>query len=174
MRKKARAGENVVSALRVTRQQINRFTQIKLAIRPVRRQPALGAGDGDLCRHLATAFVRPVYRKMGRHPRVPVQGRVDFVIRLGREYLVEDSPRNSRRLAKEPVEDVDRMRSIVLLTATAFCPLGPPRRPIRSQHDRAVGFGQGMCDRAKRPGIDNPLHLAEGANVAGVIPDLSH
>ena len=31
-----------------------------------------------------------------------------------------------------------------------------------------------MCDRAKCPGIDNPFHLAEGANVAGVIPDLSH
>ena len=117
------------SALRVTRQQINRFTKIKLAILPVRRQPAVGAGDGDLFRHLAKAFVRPVHRKMGRHPRVPVQGRVDLVIRLGREYLVEDSPRNSRRLAKKPVKDFDRMRGIIIKTAAAICPLGPPRRP---------------------------------------------
>src|SRR4249919_3177759 len=76
------------------------------------------------------------------------------------------------RCAESPVQEVDRVRGIIVQAAAALLRLPAPGWLGSPQDHWSVGFSKGMADLAKRSAGDQPRGFSKGSYIAIVITNL--
>ena len=134
--------------------------------------PPGGAADRQPGGHLAKRFIAPVHRQRSGLAIGEEQRRIDLVVGVGRKDLAQHAAAHLDGHAEQPVDQVQRVRGIVVKAAAALASLGAPGRALGLEHHRAIGLCADMVDRADRAGRDQPAHFHERSDKAVVIADL--
>ena len=147
--------------------------EVDLTLLTVGVDPPGGAPDGDPGRHLALRLVGPVDRDPRASCRPRRRGCCETSSSVSREKIEFSTvPPTPIGCAEVPVEQVERVRGVVVEAPPPSSLRLRHVPPFALQHHRPVGLAEDVRDGADRAGVEQPLDLAERADEAVVVADL--
>src|ERR1700694_263607 len=138
----------------------------------MRRDPPVRAPYRDLCVHLAMAFVTPVRRNLGSLPIREKKRRVNLILHLAREDLVEYCAADRIRRTHQVNCQIDRVTGIVIQAATTLVPCRPPGSALGPENHGPVSFNPHMVNAPDDPRVDEALCFIERGYEAVVVTHL--
>ncbi len=128
--------------------------QVDLDLLAVGEDPPGRAPDRDSGGHLPVGLVGPVDRDARALAVVVEQRAVHLVVDLAREDRVQDGAADADRLAEVPVQEVQRVRGVVVQGSAALLLAAAPRAALGLENYRSVRLAEAVRDGADRARVE--------------------